>query len=102
VHRAVQALEVCGGPVEGRSCVFVSPAWQVLGACTGRAEILQGCAGLGGWPAKQRSCRVEGTANQNRAPAGCAGLGGWHGLAEIVNVCGPLALRALPTEILRL
>jgi hypothetical protein len=27
--------------------MFVSPVWQAWRVCTGRAEILQGCAGLG-------------------------------------------------------
>jgi hypothetical protein len=40
------------GPVELRLCGFVSPAQQALGACTGKAEILQGCAGLGGMAGK--------------------------------------------------
>jgi hypothetical protein len=52
---------------------------QDWGAWPSETELLQGCVGLGGM-AQQRS---------------------WRGLAEIVNVCGSLALRAHPMKILQ-
>jgi hypothetical protein len=52
-----------------------------------KAEIMQG---WGGWPSEMHSIRA-------------VQAGGWavHGLAEIVNVCGSLALRAPAMEILQ-
>jgi hypothetical protein len=58
------------GPVEQRSCMFVSSTQQAFGVWTGRAEImqhwgawpsemelLQGCAGLEGmWPGGDHKC----------------------------------------------
>jgi hypothetical protein len=79
--KLVQALEAwtsrdsagLEGPTQWNGdCVCVSLVWQTLGMWPGRAEMVQGCAGLGG----------------------C-------GLAEMVNVCGSLALRAYPTEIMQ-
>jgi hypothetical protein len=77
-HRLAEWI-LCGrmrprehGPAVRRSCVFVSPTWQALGA--GRAE--------------QRSCRA-------------AQAWGGRGLVEIANVCGSLALRADSTEIMQ-
>jgi hypothetical protein len=52
--------------------MFVYLVWQSLGAWFGRAEILQGCAGLG-----------------------------VRRLVEIINVCRSLALGAHPMEILQ-
>jgi hypothetical protein len=82
--------------------MFVSPVQQALGACTGRAEILQGCAGLGGIAGKAEMCRAGGhnTVKQSSCRAVQAlGGGGWPG--GDVNVRGSLALRAHPVEILQ-
>jgi hypothetical protein len=80
----------------------------------GPVEII--AADLGAWPAEQRSCRAvqalrawlakQRCAGLGAQPSemellqGCAGLEG-RGLAEMVNVCDSLALRAPPTEILQ-
>jgi hypothetical protein len=45
-----------GGPVEGRSCMFVSLAWQALRVCTSKAEILQGCADFGSMARRDHKC----------------------------------------------
>jgi hypothetical protein len=83
------------GPGEQRSCMFVSPVWQGLGACTCRAEILQGCVGFGGmasnaeivqgWgrgPVKPSSCRAVqafGAWWEGEIVQGCEGEGVWPG-----------------------
>jgi hypothetical protein len=60
--------------LDGDHAGLLSPVGQALWECTGRAEFLQGCASL---------------------------AGGGHGLVEIINICGSLALRARPMEILQ-
>jgi hypothetical protein len=76
---------------------------QGWGAPTSKAELLQSYAGLGSLASKAEI--VQGCGARPRETEllqGCAGLGGrvGLGLAEIVNVCGSLALRASPREIL--
>jgi hypothetical protein len=67
--------------------MFVLPTQQALVGMAGKAEIVQGCAGL--W----------GKAQWNGTHAGLCRPGG-HSLVEMVNVCGHLALRAHPMEIM--
>jgi hypothetical protein len=55
--------------------MFVSPAQQALGACTGRAEILQGCARLG--------VMAQWKGNVCVCISSMAGPGGVAGKAEI-------------------
>jgi hypothetical protein len=123
---AEQRLWVCGSPawqaLEAQACRV-----NIVQGCVGLLGLAQqngNCACLylqcsrpwghdwqsrdvQGWehiPAKWSSCRavqVLGT-RPGRDHAGLCGPGGGHDLAEIVNVCGFLALRAHPTEILLL
>jgi hypothetical protein len=94
--------------------MFVYPVQQALGACTSSERSCRAVQALGAWLAKHRCAGLGGTAQKNGAPAGlcrywvcgladivqsCAVLEGRR-LAEIINVCGSLALRAHPTEIL--
>jgi hypothetical protein len=78
----------CGHvPAKQRSCRPV----QALGSWPSGMEIVRVCiSGMAGH---------EGVAWQSRDCAGLCRPGG-HGLAEIVNVCGSLAFRACPREIL--
>jgi hypothetical protein len=95
--------------------MFVSSGMAGLGGWPGRAEILQGCSGLRGMAGKAEMCRAGGHSPAKwsscravqvldmRPGRDCAGLcrpGGLRGLVEIVNVCGSLALRAHPMDIL--
>jgi hypothetical protein len=68
----------CLGVVALRTemCVFVSHAGQALGAWPGRAEILQGCAGLRGVAGKAEILQ---------------GWGLWPRETELLQVCAGLA-----------
>jgi hypothetical protein len=83
--------------------VWGSPAWQALGAQPCRVNIVQCCAGFGDMAGKAEIVQGWGMlSSETELLQGCTGLGrGGRGLAEIVNVCGSLALRAPPMEILR-
>jgi hypothetical protein len=73
---------------------------QGWGAWPSKVELLHGCAGLGSMTSKAEivpGCGVW--PREMELLQGCAGLGG-HGQLEIINVCGSLALRARPMEIL--
>jgi hypothetical protein len=83
--------------------VCVSPAWQALGKTALQSEYSAVLCRLWGrgW---QSRCRAGlGTAAQHDgALAGlCRPGGGWRVLAEIIGVCGSLALRAHPMQILQ-
>jgi hypothetical protein len=97
------------GPAEWRSCVCGSPALQALGAQACGVNIVQGCAGLGGmaqqkwrsWGFVSPAAGFGGVYWQSRDHTGLCrpgSQGAWPG--GDVNVCGSLALRARPTEIL--
>jgi hypothetical protein len=63
---------------------------------------VQGCTGLGSLAGKAEIMQGRGVQpSDTELPQGCAGLGGC-GVAEILNVCGSLALSAHPMEILRI
>jgi hypothetical protein len=73
---------------------------QGWGAWPSKRKLLQGCAGLGSMASKaeiMQDWRVR--PSKKEILQYCAGLV-VHGLVEIINVCGSLALRAHPTEIL--
>jgi hypothetical protein len=81
--------------------VCASLAWQALGAQPCRVNIVQCCAGFGGVAGKAEIMQDWGPwPSEMEFLQGCAGLGGGRDLVEIINVCGSLALRAHPTEIL--
>jgi hypothetical protein len=78
-----------------------SLAWQALGAQPCRVNIVQCCAGFGGMAGKAEIVQGWGArSSELELLQDCAGLGR-HGLPEIVNVRGSLALRAHPVEILQ-
>jgi hypothetical protein len=82
-------------------CVCEFLAWQALGAQPCKVNIVQGCAGFGGMASKAEIIQSWGAwPRETELLQGCAGLVG-GGLAEIVSVCGSLALRAPPTVILQ-
>jgi hypothetical protein len=111
------AAGLWGGPAKQRSCRAV----QALGTWLAKQRL---CKARGHGPAKRSFCRgvpalgsrpsrmevcvcissVPGLGSVAWQSGACAGLfrpGGACGLADILNVCGSLALRAHPTEILR-
>jgi hypothetical protein len=77
------------GPVEQRSCVFVSPCMAVLGG-RGLAEqrSCRAVQSLAAWPAKQRPFRAgrHGPAKWSSCRAVPA-LGPWPSRTEIMSVC---------------
>jgi hypothetical protein len=68
--------------------MFVSLGQQALGAWSGRAEILQGCAVLGGVVSKAEMVQGRGLQPSEKGfLQGCAGLAVWPSRMEIVYVC---------------
>jgi hypothetical protein len=77
--------------VELRSCGFVSPAGQALGACTHRAEIIQVCAGLEDVASKAEIMQGWGAqSSETELLQDCAGLGGvyWQ-TRDHTGLCRP-------------
>jgi hypothetical protein len=73
--------------------MFVSPVWQGLGVWPSRAEILQGCAGLGDMAGKAEIVQDWGVwPSEAQLLQGYAGLGSLAGKAEIVQggECSPV------------
>jgi hypothetical protein len=101
----IPSLTGLGGAVEQNEfmCMWGGgyPAWQALEAQPCSVNIVRCCAGFGGMASRDRA-GLGSASQQDGAPAGlCRRVGQRRGLGDIVNVCGSLALRACPTEILR-
>jgi hypothetical protein len=72
----LNSFEGCGC-VEWRSCLWVSLAWQALGAQVCRVNIVQCCAGFVGVASKAEIVQGWGAwPSVAEFLQGCAGLGG--------------------------
>jgi hypothetical protein len=93
----VNIVQYCAGFRGMASKAEIMLGW---GVPPSKMELLQGCAGLGRLAGKAEILQGWGPQlSMMELLQGCTGLGG-HGLVEIVGVCGSLALRAPPMEIL--
>jgi hypothetical protein len=102
----VNIVQGCAGLGGMASRVEIVQGW---GVWPSKMELLKGCTGFGVMAQQNRDCACLylqcgrpwgcGPAEQSS----CRAVQGWGlcGLVEIVNVCGSLALRAHPMEILQ-
>jgi hypothetical protein len=96
----VNIVQCCAGFRGVASKAEIVQGWR---AQPSKSELLQCCAGLGSLAGKAEIVQGSGAwPSKMELLQGCAGLRGGRGcgLAEILNICGSLALRTPPTEIL--
>jgi hypothetical protein len=88
----MELLQGCVGLGNLAGKAEIAQGW---GAWPSKMEFLQGCAGLGSLAGKAEIAQGWGVwPSEMELLQGCAGLG-VCGLANIINICGSLALRFL-------